>query len=86
MARACVGRPDIVIVKTPIHINEPILNCDTCSNADGIRILEFLEKLAKEKGVVIAARCDGAAMLTCAAQAIEPARPLRPCLNTAHSP
>ena len=65
MARSCVGRPNIVIVKTPLDINFPILHCDTCANDDGIRITDFLETRSTQPILVMGCQGDGQAMLLC---------------------
>jgi hypothetical protein len=51
-----------------MDINETILNCDTKSHADSIRIATFLEKLASmglspEDCAVIAGMSDGQSMI-----------------------
>lgn len=75
VARACVGRPAIDGGKAFMDINPPILNCDTKSHSDGIRIFTMLESLAQDPDGVLAAICDGQSMIGCvlAASASRPA-------------
>ena len=65
MARALVGRPNISGGKTPMHINKPILHCDTKSHLDGIKIIKFLESCSTgEREAILAAYSDGQSMVT----------------------
>ena len=50
VARALLGRPNVCSSRAYLRVNKPILNCDTKSIEDGVRIVNFLEQLDSPLG------------------------------------
>ena len=65
MARALIGRPKVAGGRAYVTINPPILDCDTKSLPDGIKIVNFLENLTpEEQALVMGVLSDGQSMMT----------------------
>ena len=65
VARAVLGRPDVSGGRA--YINAPILNCDTKSRADSIRIVNHLESCSKQNPpALLGLMGDGQSMIALA--------------------
>lgn len=62
VARALIGRPNVDGGKTPMTINDPLLNCDTRARKDTVRISTYLENRSND-GDVIGCMSDGQSMV-----------------------
>ena len=62
IARAAIGRPNVDGGRSHFRFNAPILNCDTKSHADAVRIVKSFEDLAPDAEVLICLG-DGQSML-----------------------
>ena len=82
VGRAAMGRPNVIAGRSYIKVNKPILNCDTKSISDGIRIYGRLEEASADDAdedpdapVALICQSDGQSMiLTCRLKKRHPER------------